>query len=347
VDREAESTTVLYTKYLRPGDGPGWGLGAVIVPEDGGAITALASFQDRLLIFKAHCVYVTYGNGLSDTLAGTDYVAPLLLASGLGCTSQKTLVLIPDGVVFLSHVGLVCVRSDFTLDTEFGVPVKYHTDTLTVSCAALVADMEYAVWLTTAGLALVYCYHLKQWSTFTNHEATDAVCAGGVLYRHISTYVHIEDRTTHKDNAGIVPLKLVTGWIPLEGVDAAGYGRIYTIGIVGQNISPHTLVCHPRFDLDPNWDLADKVTFNAAAMGSAFDYGSYYGAGLASTFADKGYELVAGTRRQKARTMQVMIYDDYYSGATVPDEGYSISELLLLVGIREPWLKKSTAREMS
>lgn len=347
VDRENEKTVVRYSRWLLEGEGPGLNdTFQITVPEDGGAITALESFQDRLVIFKADRIYACHGNGLAENATGQDYSAPLLLATGYGCKTQKSLATIPPGLAFQASSGdLILLKQDFTIDADFGQPVQYHTDSLTISAAAVIPELQHAIWTTTTGLALVFGYHMGQWSTFTNHEASDAVECNGLLHLHYSTYVRIEDRTVYLDDAASISMKLVTGWIPINGM---GYGRLYSINLLGQNIAPHKLICWPRYDLDPVWNTGDKVTFNANTLGSAFDVASYHSsAGLAATYADKGYELSAGTTRQKMERIQIAIYDESHDGVTATNEGYSITQLGLLVGIRDAWLPRYPAREMS
>ena len=345
VDDEAPRTSIRYSRYLLDGEGPGWNDNFVVtVPDEGGDISALASFQDRLVIFKEAMVWCCYGTGRAESGAGQDYSEPMLACTGFGCVNQKTLLALPDGLAFLGARGLLVMKPDFSVSPEFGFPVKYHTDTLTLSAAALISDLEYAIWTTTAGLALVYHYRLGQWSTFTYHESTDAVECNGVLYRKYSpTSVRVENRSTFLDGSGAQALKLVTGWIPVNG---GAEGRLYRVHLVGQNISPHKLVCWPRFDLDPVWATADKATFNANTFGSAFDFSAYYGGGLASSYASKGYELVAGPRRQKCRVVQLEIFDETHDGSTPPAEAYSITQLALVVGRRPPRMRREPAREI-
>jgi len=346
VDREDPQKMVRYSREMIDGDGIGWNdVFAIRAPQEGGNITALCTHRGNLMVFKENHIWMFEGQGETDNGTGQGYGDPILIASGKGCLSQKTLVQIPEGIAFQGNGGLALLDNQIQVHGNFGLPVKYHTDTLTISSATLVPEKEYAIWTTTAGVALVFNYHFGLWSTFTGYPASDACEAQGKLWWHYTTTVKTEDRASFLDGSASVVLKLTTGWIPVSQVQ--GFGRLYSIMLVGQNIAPHVLNCQPRYDLDPYWDAADKVTFNAGTLGSAFDYGSFLGAGLASTYADKGYELIAGTRRQKMRTVQIRIYDSDVDGSTKTNAGFSITMVALLVGVRDPWLRKATAREMA
>lgn len=122
------------------GDGLAWSDELVLPPFEGGPVTAFASLDDTLVIFKADSIWIVSG-----TLPGENGLpipsVPRRLQSDIGCTQPRSIVNIPDGVLFMSRAGYAL------LDRGFGVsPVgKQVEDMLATS-----ATSEEAATITSA-----------------------------------------------------------------------------------------------------------------------------------------------------------------------------------------------------
>ena len=332
--REAESTDVLYSKVMVPSESVEFGdVYTLSAPHEGGAITALESLGDRLIIFKRDRIYATQGSGLNDLGQGGvidgsyGFYPPSLVSPGVGCIAQQTVVRVPAGLMFLSAGGLVLLKQDLTLES-IGEPVKHHTDTLTITAARHVPDLRIAIFL-TGGLALVYNYQYKQWATWTGFAAHDAVVPLDVLYwLGTDNTVRVEQRSGWSDDGEPYRLKIVTPWYSFAGL--MGYKRVARALVMGQNLSPHNLLASVGYDFDPVW--TDSTSYDTEAqLGKYYDASAQYGPGLDPSYADKAYMAEVGTSRQKVTAIRFKL-EDMAQGD--PGEGWSATAMAFLVGLK-------------
>lgn len=179
----------------------------VSVPPDGGNITGLASFLDRLVVFKADRIYVLSGEGLNNVGGGAGYSEPLKITPAIGCVNHRAAVEIPDGLMFLSQNGFYLL--DKSLQTRFvGKDVKSITDDATwrglVTRGVLVPKKNCVMFVSSGSgdcTCLVYNWLFDQWGTFTNRRASDAALVNGA-YWWVSdgdTHAHLDDDTVYQD----------------------------------------------------------------------------------------------------------------------------------------------------
>lgn len=331
--REAESTDLYYSKIMVPSEAVEFGdVYTLSAPHDGGAVTALESLGDRLIIFKRDRIFATQGNGLNDLGQGGvvdgsyGFLPPSLITPGIGCLSQASVVRVPDGLMFLSVGGICLLKNDLTLESV-GEPVKYHTDTQTIYAAVQVPALRVAVFHCES-FALVYNYAYKQWATWTNFGATDAVLAGDLLYWNNATGVRLEQRSSWADDGQPYRLKLVTPWYSFAGL--MGFKRVARTLVLGQNIAPHNLISSIGYDFDPTW--VDSGSFDTdTALGKFSDVGAHYGPGLDASYQDKAYMVELGQSRQKVTAIRVQLED---AAIGDPNEGWSATAIAFLVGLK-------------
>lgn len=323
VDRERESTHVWYSKSgVSEDDNEERGFQAndrmlVQVPPDGGRIIALSSYLDRLLIFKETRIYVVTGAGVDDSGQGAGYANAVLLDPAIGCTNEKSVVQIPTGVMFLSKRGIY--QLDQSLQRQpVGLPVRDHTDLgvgegldyKRIVAANVIPAKGYVVF-STGGDALVYSYIHGVWSTFSNHEATDAIEWNGWLWwkaPYLSgDYVKIENTSSFLDVAKRFAMTLRTGVMSFSGLFA--FERIYSVGFLGQAIAACVFRVKTAYDAAPAW-LDNQAINGVTALGKYFDVASYLGTMSDTSFLDKTLMIDAGTSRQKCGAVQTEISDE-------------------------------------
>lgn len=83
-----------------------------------GSITALASDQEVLLIFKLRAIYMATGD-----LPSLTFRIEKVHEGQIGCTSQHSIKEIPDKLIFLSQVGFFGIRNG-VLDRKLGFPIN-------------------------------------------------------------------------------------------------------------------------------------------------------------------------------------------------------------------------------
>ena len=353
-DREYEQSRIYYSKPFVDGVGIEHNDSLVIsIAEDGGRITALASMLDRLLVFKGQSIHAVFGNGLSNSGGPSAYYKgysePVLISEAIGCIAQATVVMTPAGLMFQSEQGIYLLDKTFKV-TPIGDPVKYWTDTLTLTRGVMLPQESQAVWFTSDGFALVYDFLHGRWSTWTRHEAQDAVVteAGGLYMVSEAAsgfsagVVRVRDTTTYKDSAYSVALTLESGWISLAKV--GGYKRLYKTLLIGQNLTDATLNLAFQFDGDPYWHPAQQ--FDLSTL-TTFDVGSYLGDGEVAGYLEQAMilEAVPPSGYAKATSFRFKIWD---SAQTSSDNSpsFSISAVVALVGLKTGVPNTGPARRM-
>ena len=175
-------TTIWFTKQLTEGESPAFNEALTIYFPDGGDITALASMDDKLVIFKAGGISVVYGQGPADNGQGSDLTQPQSVASDTGCIDWRSVVLTPIGLFFQSPTGLYLLDRSLqvswigqsVVDTLFLYP--------TVQSTALIPTATQVRFVcsspsTGASIVIVYDYLAKQWTTF-RYDHTSAPISG-------------------------------------------------------------------------------------------------------------------------------------------------------------------------
>lgn len=270
----------------------------------GGDIVALEPSGDRLIIFKERAVFATSGIGKSVAGDGEGYAQPALIAGGIGCVSQASVVSSPVGVFFEAPSGIHLLSPDLSLE-HVGLQVKYHTDSRTIARAVCNPDLSEVVFFTD-GVALVYNYLHKQWTTWTNHAATDGTEADGVLYhRDSSGYVWKLDTSTRKDNISTaVAMAVETPWLAPGG--PGQWCRIWRVQVHGYSGEARTLTFKVAYDYDPEW--VDEVTLDTSALGQT-DVSDEYGFPVSGDYQDKALVLSVPKSRTKCMAIRVRIED--------------------------------------
>ena len=342
VPAENSSTRVYYSKKIFPMEGiPHTDLFYIEVPVEGGEITALASFMGQLLIFKEEMIYAASGAGYTDDMQGENYSKPFQISRDVGCISHKSICKIDKGVLFETSRG-ICLLDQTFRTSRTGERVRYLTDNYTISKGIVHQGMGSVIFFTD-GPAIVYSYLFDQWSTFTEHEATDAVRCDGTLYWHDGTDDEIRvGSSDYLDDGSSIIMTLETGWIALA--ELGGAFRVDRVWPIGQNISSHILNIQTAVDLVPYWDEAQQ--FDADTFGLQFSADDHY-TGLTDGYADKEYIVEVRMRRPKCHAIRFRIFDsEAQSGEVKTYEGYSITALAMRVAKRTGPLQVGSGRQV-
>ena len=304
--------TIWFTRTGNPGEAAGYNEALQINCEDSGDITALASLDDKLVIFKASGIFIVYGDGPADTGQGSDLTVPQRLPSDVGALDWRSVVLANEGVYFRSAQGIYLLGRDLTV-TYIGKAIE---DSLaaypTVVAAQLVASAQQVRFLCTNGtasVALVYDYLSQAWSVHAYAQVTSPVTSGcvvGNLAAMCSTngLVWQESATSYLDQdpggtTHFVPLSVTSAWVRTNGGALQGYQRTRRVLFMGHPLE----VCGLSLSLAVNYDptIVQTATFTSGfLMGQA-----------QPQFATH----VAGAWN-KSQSIQVTVTDSAAGGAT-------------------------------
>ena len=279
----------------------------------GGDVTALATLDDKLIVFKSDRIFAVTGQGPDSTGAQNDFSDATLVTSDAGCSIPKSIVTMPQGIMFQSAKGWYLLTR--SLQCEYvGAPVEaYNTET--TMAALLVGTTNQVRFMTNNAHALVYDYLMRQWSVFTNISAGDAVIyqggmnflnpVGGLFQETIGAFV--DPLNTY------ISMRVLTAWIQTAGLQ--GFQRAYEMLILGDWRSSHSLNVSVAYDFGTAFTQTDTIPVTASAV---------------------PYQWRIFFAQQKCAAIQIQL-QDVQNGSV--GEGVALSGLTFLIG-RKRGLRK-------
>lgn len=266
---------VFYSGDYVPGESPWFSTLQQFRIDPGGDITALASLDEKLIIFKRDRIFKVTGRGLNATGASSDLTPPDVITSDCGCVDSRSVVVIPQGVLFLSDKGLYMLTRGEEL-TFVGLPVDYYTNNYsTITAATLMPTvMEARFQLVNTdsdeGIVLVYNYRDNRWTTHTNYaytastERQDALVLDNQYYTVDPTAnISVEIAGRFRDpNSSYVVSELETGWIKPAGKQ--GLVRFQRAVVLNELVEEHDL----EIEIDKDYvnSTEQSVSFTAAEL---------------------------------------------------------------------------------
>ena len=291
----------------------------------GGDITALASVDDKLLVFKRSHIFAVIGRGPDSTGANNDLSDAIFVTSDVGCIDPRSVVGMPIGIMFQSAKGIYLI--DRSLQVQYiGAPVEaYNNETIT--SATLMANVNQVRFTLQSGKTLVYDYFVQQWGTFTNQHAVDSlIWLGSPVVLRANGTVLKETPNVWTDAGSPFALKLTTSWLTFANIQ--GYQRVRRAQILGAWKSPHKLsvdVC-----VDFNDVIVQSVVVTPESQ-VAYGSTSPYGLGLyGGTF--QLYQWRIDLARQKTQAVKFTIQD---LPTATAGEGMSLSNIAFEVGAKQ------------
>ncbi len=239
-----------------------------------GEMTALAPMDDKLIISKGgnSLVYIN-GTGPDNTGANNQYSEAIFITSTVGCDNQKSIIVIPQGLMFQSNKGIWLL--DRGLNTSYiGAPVEDFVNGATVLSAVSVPNTNEVRFTLDTGITLMYDYFYGQWGTFVGVPCLSS-CIWQDLHTFINSYgaAYQESPDQYLDGANPVLMKFETG--PLRLGELQGYQRAYFFYILGTYISPHKLMVSMKYDYE--------VGISQSVLITPTNYSTPFGSGLSQS----------------------------------------------------------------
>lgn len=164
---------VFFSLTRQPGEPLAFNLAmSIIMPDHGGAITALAVMNEALVVFKERAIYRVRGAGPDNTLATGSFFDPELIVNDIGCEGQRSVVVTPLGIMFKSARGFQLLDPGYQVE-YVGAPLEglvgndNPNATGSPITGAVLLPMEQQVRFNGAGV-WIYDYWNKVWSLFSN-----------------------------------------------------------------------------------------------------------------------------------------------------------------------------------
>lgn len=326
VDREHEDSWIYYSKEFIEGWGPrDTDLFVLECDPAGGRIIALATLVDKLIIFKSDRIYASEGKGLDDTGGGYNFYTPYLVNPSVGCIDQRSIVRVPAGLLFQSADGIWLL--DLSLKcTPVGQPVQEFLTGHTVIGTGKDND-RHLVQFFTDGYDMAYDWLRNKWSIWGDREALAATSVDDEAYWITADgYLNKDKKSTYgkAQSPTHYPFRLDTGWFSFSGV--GGYGRVYKILLLAQNVGNHELDIKIGYDYDPVWH--DVQTYDSSQL-TTFEASKYFGPAGDSSYDNQAYVIKIIPSRQKCTAIRLSIED---KAQETPNAAFGVSAVAFEVG---------------
>lgn len=305
----------------------------------GGAVTALAVMDDRVIVFKRSAVFAVNGPGplrAPQVDPSSGFSPAALVTSDVGCTAPSSIAVTPAGIVFQSAKGIYLLARDLSV-SYVGAPVESF-NSQTVTRATLIEDRTQVVFLCSTGKTLMFDYLFGQWSTYTNHTGLDAVVIDAT-YHYLRTdgRVFRETAGVYRDDNSQIPMVLETAWIKLSGY-LQGLSRFYHAHMIGERKSAHTIRFRYQTNYTAGWSAPIDVDWTTAS-GDNYGDGNYgdgdYGGDAPEIYQ---WKVHLGATGQSIRFRFEDVEPTGEFGAS-----YELNELLLTAGVKGPAIRPLSA----
>jgi hypothetical protein len=358
VNREKDDIEIQYSKELQYNNGIRHSdFLTISVPSQDGEITAMATFMDRLIIFKHDSIWYSFGNGLTAAGSGSGYTAPQLLHPSIGCSNQKTIAEIPSGLMFLGSNNKIHIINRSMQVATIGDPVSYHTQRHPpVSSVAIPSTNEVMFLSAIPTSTCIYNWEYNMWSVWAEWSGSDCTVAkkrplalsGETGGDDVAWMVRGDGKVLHQMPgqfghwlAGVytsIPSQVLieTGWFSFASI--GGFQRLRRIIITGQMPTPHKLGVRIAYNFEPSW--VDNLQLNVDGYyDMSFGYEQFIDGTDRSATIDMGYTLEFTGSRQKCTAVKLQLYDidpEPANGSFVTvDCGFELSAITFEVGTKK------------
>lgn len=291
----------------------------------GGPISALATMDDKLLVFKDSRIFFVAGQGPTDTGEQDDLSDAIQITTDVGCIDPRSVVGTPVGVMFQSSKGIYLIDRSLAV-SYVGAPVEAYNNE-TVTSALLLNDKNQVRFTLGNGKTLVFDYFVQQWGVFTGQYSFDTIIwQGAPVMLRTNGRVLKETPGVWTDAGSPYSLKLATSWLSFTNVQ--GFQRVRRAQILGQWYSPHNLQVDCCVDFDDTIVQSAVVQpTTPSVFGGVSPYGSgSYGGTL------QLYQWRIDLARQKTQAVKFIIQD---LPTATAGEGMSLSSIAFEVGAKK------------
>lgn len=313
-----------------------------------GPMKCISPMDDKLIIFKSNALYYINGSGPDNTGANSQYSEPLFITSVVGSSNQKSIVFIPDGLMFQSDKGIWLLNRGMGV-SFIGSPVEALTKDAIVQSAVVVPGTTQVRFTLDSGITLMYDYFYQQWGGF---EGVPAISS--TLYEDLHTFLDSRGRVFQEtpgqflDGANPVLWSFTTSWVNLAGLQ--GYQRAFFFYLLGQYVTPHFLQVLIAYDYDPAPKQASTITpdnFSSNYGGNGSDSQSPYGQQSAYGGPGNVEQWRIFFANQRCQAFQLTINELYDPSFGIPaGEGVRMSGLNLLISTIRPFRAISSAHSV-
>jgi hypothetical protein len=187
----SDSNAVAFTKEVTPPLLPQWNAELEIrVDNDAGPPIAVASLDDKLIIFQADQILICAGEG-PDNLGNGGFTTPERVHVGAGVTpgQECSVVAMPMGIMFRHRSGYYLLSRSLEV-SKIGDAVRDQVEALGTVQSARYMPSEQQVWITGASSrdVLVFDALRSRWSLYVSNAYATSTAVAGVVERDGTVY---------------------------------------------------------------------------------------------------------------------------------------------------------------
>lgn len=298
-----------------------------------GVCTVLTAMDDKFIIFKDDAVFYLVGDGPNDLGADNTFSEPTFISSTVGCDNQRSLALIPQGLMFQSDKGIWLLGRG--LDTVYiGAPVEDSGLLNNVTSAQVIPNTNEVRFTLANTQALMYDYYFDRWGYFKNINAISST-----IYEQAHTIltaqgiVRQETPGQYLDGSLPVLMDFETAWISAAGFQALE--RVVELFIIGQYKTPHKLDVQVSFDFEDSPTQQDTIM----PVNYAGDWGvvpNFWGQGQPWGGVGSIEQFRIFFERQKVQSIKIKVQELFDPTLGAPaGEGLTISGLNFTIGVKK------------
>lgn len=335
-----DGITVWYSGQWVDGEQPWFTDSFTLQVPKGGPITALASMDGVLYIFKENLIFSVTGDGPADNGTGNDLSTPEEMDIETGCSEPRSIVIAPGGIFFQSPNGIYMLARSRTI-SYVGKDVESTIAAYPVIVSASLDDITHCcMWeAVTAegsgdGVTIVFDYLHNRWFVDRKIDtdltaptgAQGATIIGGTYYWATpGGSVFIETDGAYFDADNWITGQLSTAWIKLAGLQ--GYQRVRTATLLAKSTTGSNAI-----------NMSVYYSYDDTVVGDTF---SWNAAELAALVTGR-QQLQMNLTTQKSESLRI-VFSDSESGSDNTGQGPVWVGLALEVGIKQGTFKMPTA----
>ena len=304
------------------------------------AMVGLHAMDGRLFIFKNNSIlYTTGSNGVSS--GGTmDFITPQLVTSDVGCTQNRSIVLAPTGIMFMSDKGIYLLDRRL-MASYIGAQVeRYNNETIT--SAVLLEKKNEVRFTCLSGTILVYNYFTSAWSWIINIPTISSLMINGAYSVMDAAGRYLKESTSHNKLAGSAIIqKISSPWIVQNAKQ--GWEKIYNLVLIGTYKSQHQFTISFYYD----YELYPQATYTVTPLsGSQYNITTLPSESSieSGTSFDGVYQLLFDLPRKNCQAFRFVIQDIPLNISTNSGESFELANFTVTYGIKKGPAKLPSAK---
>lgn len=289
------------------------------------------AMDGRLIIFKETSILYVVGSGPSRANTQDDFSAPQIIVSDVGCIEPRSIVLVPDGIMFKSKKGIYLLNRKLQA-AYIGSNVEEFNDR-TITSAVVLEDSNEVRFTTLEGEVLVFNYLSQAWS-WTLDLKTISSCLFDSRHAILrdTGEVLIQSKDHYKIDGNAISQRIDSPWLRLNKIQ--GYQKAYYVRIVGYYKTKHRLKMNVFYDyelysseeytIDPlaenQYNIEIKPSNESMEKGTAIN-------GV--------YQMKIDLVRKNCQAVRIVITDEPIDAATNSGECFALSNITVSVGLKK------------